>query len=54
MSYTKTQWVNDTTPAINANNLNKIEDGIKQAHDDCVDKVQHITGQEIDDIFSED
>lgn len=28
MSYTKTQWVNDQAPAINATNLNKIEQGI--------------------------
>ena len=28
MSYTKTQWNNDTAPAINETNLNKIEQGI--------------------------
>lgn len=28
MAYTKTQWANDTAPAINATNLNKIEQGI--------------------------
>lgn len=28
MSYTKTQWANDTAPAINATNLNNIENGI--------------------------
>ena len=28
MSYTKTTWVNDQAPAINATNLNNIEDGI--------------------------
>lgn len=28
MSYTKTNWQNDTAPAINATNLNKIEQGI--------------------------
>lgn len=33
MSYTKTTWVNDSLPAINAENLNKIEDGVKQAVD---------------------
>lgn len=33
MAYTKTSWVNDTTPAINATNLNNIEDGIADAHD---------------------
>ena len=33
MAYTKTAWVNNTTPAINATNLNKMETGIKDAHD---------------------
>lgn len=28
MAYTKTNWVNDSVPAINATNLNKIEQGI--------------------------
>jgi len=28
MAYTKTEWVNGTSPNINANNLNKIEQGI--------------------------
>ena len=28
MAYSKTNWVNDSTPAINATNLNKIEQGI--------------------------
>lgn len=28
MAYTKTNWVNDSVPAINAGNLNKIEQGI--------------------------
>lgn len=28
MAYTKTTWVNNTAPSINAENLNKIEDGI--------------------------
>ena len=32
MAYTKTNWVNDSVPAINAFNLNKIEEGIFQAH----------------------
>ena len=31
MAYTKTTWVNDTSPAINATNLNKIEQGIYDA-----------------------
>ena len=32
MAYTKTKWVNDSKPAINAANLNKIEEGIAAAH----------------------
>ena len=32
MAYTKTNWVNDSVPAINAGNLNKIEQGIYEAH----------------------
>lgn len=32
MAYTKTEWVNDSKPAINAENLNKIEKGIADAH----------------------
>jgi len=28
MAYTKTVWVNNSTPSINATNLNKIENGI--------------------------
>ena len=31
MAYTKTPWVDDHLPAINASNLNKIEDGIYDA-----------------------
>ena len=32
MAYTKTAWVNDSKPAISAENLNKIEQGIADAH----------------------
>lgn len=32
MAYEKTVWENGNTPAINATNLNKIEDGIADAH----------------------
>lgn len=32
MAYIKTNWVNDGVPAINATNLNNIEEGIYQAH----------------------
>ena len=31
MAYVKTEWVNDSVPAINAGNLNKIEAGIENA-----------------------
>ena len=34
MAYSKTTWVNGTTPAISAANLNKIEQGIYDATDD--------------------
>lgn len=33
MAYTKTQWVNNQTPALDAEHLNHIEQGIKDAHD---------------------
>ena len=32
MAYTKTTWANDQEPAISADNLNKIEQGIEDAH----------------------
>ena len=32
MSYTKTQWRNNQSPAINADNLNHIEQGVYDAH----------------------
>jgi len=41
MSYSKTTWVNDATPAINATNLNKIETGIKDAHDHIAETNPH-------------
>lgn len=34
MSYTKTTWVNGNTPGIDATNLNKMEQGIYDAHGD--------------------
>jgi len=37
MAYTKTTWINDTSPAISAENLNKIEQGIYDAHSDISD-----------------
>ena len=32
MAYTKTTWINGETPAINADNLNKIETGLDDIH----------------------
>ena len=32
MAYTKVQWRNNQSPAINADNLNHIEQGIESAH----------------------
>lgn len=32
MSYTKTAWVNDSAPAVDATNLNKLEQGVYDAH----------------------
>jgi hypothetical protein len=34
VAYSKTTWVNNQAPAINATNLNKVEAGIEDAHDD--------------------
>lgn len=37
MAYTKTTWVNNSAPAISADNLNKIENGIYDNAEDCDD-----------------
>ena len=37
MAYTKTTWVNNSAPAISAENLNKIEQGIYDNAEDCDD-----------------
>ena len=34
MAYEKTNWVNDSLPAINAENLNKIENQLEQNTND--------------------
>lgn len=39
MAYTKTAWVEGALPAINATNLNKIEQGIADAHNDLIGNV---------------
>lgn len=31
MAYSKITWVNDSSPAINANNLNRMEEGIDES-----------------------
>jgi hypothetical protein len=41
--YTKTVWVNNTIPAINETNLNKIEDGIYSVTEDVGNKASLIT-----------
>ena len=33
MAYTATNWVNDSEPALNAENLNKLEAGVVAAHE---------------------
>lgn len=43
MAYTKTIWSNDTTPAVNATNLNKIENGIFN-NDDLITTILGVLG----------
>lgn len=50
MSYTKTNWSNNVAPALNATNLNKIEQGIYDAHD----KLDGITDTVTDVVFDHD
>ena len=38
MAYTKTQWANNQAPALDADHLNHIEQGIKDAHDGLDEK----------------
>lgn len=45
MAYTKTTWVDNSEPPINAENLNKIEQGIYDAHDGLAGKVDKETGK---------
>ena len=42
MSYTPTTWRNNQSPAINADNLNHIEQGISNAHSDIAVNTQNI------------
>ena len=48
MAYTKTAWVNRNTPAINAENLNKIENGIFNAHQDITNLSDRVDTAESD------
>lgn len=43
MAYAKTTWVDNSTPAINATNLNKIEEGIEDAISTAEDTQSSIT-----------
>ena len=45
MSYTKTNWVNNSEPPISADNLNKIEQGIYDATEGLAGKVDKVTGK---------
>ena len=42
MSYTKTQWRNNQSPAIDADNLNHIEQGVYDAYQDIAENTQNI------------
>ena len=42
MAYTKTTWRNNQSPAINADNLNHIEEGVYEAHQDIAENTQNI------------
>ncbi len=46
MAYSKTNWLNDSLPAINAQNLNNIENGIKN-NDDVIEKLKGGTTSQI-------
>ena len=41
-SYTKTTWVDNNTPALNAENLNHIEQGIKNVTDEVIGGTLHV------------
>lgn len=46
MSYTKTQWRNNQSPAINADNLNHIEQGIYDAHSNIETLLPSVTASD--------
>ena len=47
MAYSKTVWVNDNAPALNATNLNKIENGIYDNAEDIDDIKAQIAGNPV-------
>lgn len=54
MSYTKTTWRNNSTPALNATNLNKMEQGIWyggngviEVSDEVADELVAVLGEDI-------
>lgn len=51
MAYTKTTWVDGTTPAINSTNLNKIENGIYN-NDSHIGNVANLNTTNKDDLVS--
>lgn len=51
MSYTRTTWVNDSTPAIDATNLNNIETGLVDAHADLARRMP-ATAMALEDLTS--
>lgn len=52
MAYTKTNWINDSTPAINADNLNKIEQGIYDNAEDIINITNQINDVSIAQLMS--
>ena len=45
MAYTPTTWVDGSSPAISAANLNKLETGVDQAHDDIATLTSSLSGK---------
>lgn len=58
MAYTKTNWINDSVPAINAGNLNKIEQGIydnsiaTEENTDNIGDLDNLTTQNKSDLVN--
>ena len=49
MAYNPTIWNNSNDPAVTADNLNHMEIGIKEAHDD-IDELNNLTTYSLDEI----